>query len=457
MGRGLQLLSQRVCANELARYFVAELRPIKPLLYNPDRVPDMSAVITPPYDVIYPPQQQAYRQRSPYSAIHIELPVAIDGLDPYQHAAQLLATWVRDAILLPQDDAAYYVHRQEFTVRGNPYTRTALLAGVRIEPWEAGVVLPHERTFRGPKQDRLQLLRATAVAPSSVFGLYEQPDAVRDVIEMVTREEPLTTATEDEVIHRLWRIGGPEQIQTVAEAMADQKLYIADGHHRYETALAYRDERRAGSDGADEDRAYNYLAMSLVAFDDPGLVVQPTHRLVRGASPDAIATMRAWLSTSFDVEIVETAERSEEGLQALLDGGQPYAFLVYDGQNLLQITASERLRDELPQDRSEAWRALDLAVLHELVLGRGLNIPADNVESYVSYTRDVPGMFEQVDAGDAQLACFVRPTDVRQLRAVADASDRMPQKSTYFYPKFPAGLVINRLDVTLPAPLAVRT
>jgi len=436
---------------------VADLRPIKPLLYNPDRVPDLSAVITPPYDVIYPPQQEAYRQRSPYSAIHIELPVATDGLGPYQHAAQLLAAWVHDAVLLPQDDPAYYVHRQEFEVRGVPYARTALLAGVRLEPWEAGVVLPHERTFRGPKQDRLQLLRTTAVAPSSVFSLYEQPDAVRAVIAVVTREAPLTTAAEDGVTHKLWRIGAPEQVREIAEAMANQKLYIADGHHRYETALAYRDECRAAENIPDEDRAYNYLAMSLVAFDDSGLVVQPTHRLVRGVSPDAVADLRARLNATFAVEVVEASKRSEEALQALLQGGQPYAFLLYDGQDLLRITAGESLRGELPQDRSEAWRELDLAVLHELVLGRALNIPADAVESYVSYTQDVPGMFEQVESGEAQLACFVRPTDVRQLRAVADASDRMPQKSTYFYPKFPAGLVINRLDVDLPSPLGVRS
>ncbi|MDQ3328245.1 MAG: DUF1015 domain-containing protein, partial [Chloroflexota bacterium] len=398
-----------------------------------------------------------YRQRSPYSAIHLELPVATNGIGPYERAAELLAAWLRDAVLLPQDAAAYYVHRQEFAVRGIQHGRTALLAGVRLEPWEAGVVLPHERTFRGPKQDRLQLLRATAVAPSSVFSLYEQPNVVRAVIEVVTREAPLTIAAEGGVTHKLWRIGTTDHIEAVAEAMAKQKLYIADGHHRYETALAYRDECRATEPTASEDRAYNYLAMSLVAFDDPGLIVQPTHRLVQGAAPDAVADLRAWLSTSFDVEIVQASGRSEEELQALLDGGQPYAFLVYDGRDLLRITADERMRGELPQDRSEAWRELDLAALHELVLGRALNIPADMLEAHVAYSRDVPRMFEQVESGEAQLACFVRPTDVRQLRAVADASDKMPQKSTYFYPKFPAGLVINRLDVTLPSPLAVRS
>lgn len=435
---------------------MAELRPIKPLLYNTRVVPDISAVITPPYDVMSPEEQAIYRARSPYSAIHIELPVASDGLSKYQVAAQLLEEWQRAGVLRPWDDAAFFVHRQEFEVGGEVRARTALLAGVRLEPWEAGVVLPHERTFRGPKQDRLELLRATAVAPSSVFSLYEQPQAVREAIEAATRTEPLYRATEAGVTHTLWAMADAASVEAMSEAMADRQLYIADGHHRYETALAYRDERRAAEGGSDPDRAYNFLAMSLVAFDDPGLVVLPTHRLVSGVSQDAVDRLPQTLpATGFRVDVREERaayQRTEEWLDVMLDTRWPdYAFFLYDGRRMMRVTGVADVKEYLPSDRSEAWRALDLAALHELVFGRALGIPADRLEEHVRYTRDVPGAFAQVDEGQAQLAAFVRPTSVQQLRAVADAHDKMPQKSTYFYPKFPAGLVINRLDVRLPA------
>ncbi len=434
---------------------MAELRPIKPLLYNPGVVGDVSNVITPPYDVISPAEQDMYRTRSPYSAIHIELPVEGGGVGRYEYAAQLVQLWQQQGALRPREEAAFFVHRQEFEVQGEGYARTALLAGVRLEPWEAGVVLPHERTFRGPKQDRLELLRATAVAPSSVFSLYEQPPAVRQVIEATTRTEPIYTATEGGVAHSLWAVADPAQVDAISDAMADRQLYIADGHHRYETALSYRDERRASDGVTDPDCAYNFLAMSLVAFDDPGLVVLPTHRLVSGVSQNLVERLADSLSGAFHVEVLDGYARTEDSASELLGDGAPYAFVLYDGRRALRVTGGEGVREQLPEGRSEAWRALDLAALHELVLGRALGVPADRLEEHVRYTRDVSGAFGQVDAGQAQLAAFVRPTSVHQLRAVADAHDKMPQKSTYFYPKFPAGLVINRLDLRLPA-LAAR-
>ena len=195
--------------------------------------------------------------------------------------------------------------------------------------------------------------------------------------------------------------------------------------------------------------------MSLVAFDDPGLVVLPTHRLVSGVSPEGVSGLAAALVTVFDVEEARDTGAASEMVASLLTGGEPYLFVLYEGRRLLRVSGGEGVRSQLPAGRSEAWRSLDLAALHGLVLGRALGVPAERTEEHVAYTRDVEGALVQVGAGRAQLACFVRPTGVRQLRAVADAGDKMPQKSTYFYPKFPAGLVFNRLDVRLPAPVRV--
>ncbi|MEJ7652516.1 MAG: DUF1015 family protein [Chloroflexia bacterium] len=287
-------------------------------------------------------------------------------------------------------------------------------------------------------------------APSTLFGLYEQPSEVAEIVARAIESQPMLTAQEAGVTHLLWALDDESVVGAVADSLADRQVYIADGHHRYETALAYRDERRAEAPDTHADAAYNYVAMSLVAFDDPGLVVLPTHRIVAGVAHDVAAGLAGRLADRMTLTPVEPAKATEQEVARLLEGDEAYAFLLYDGQTMYRATADASLADELSSDRSEAWRSLDLAALHEFVFAQGLHLSTEEAERCVGYTRDVPGAMERVRSGDAQLAAFVRPTDVAQLRAVADASDRMPQKSTYFYPKFPAGLVVNRLDVRLP-------
>ena len=429
---------------------MVKIAPLNPYLYDPEVVGDISDVLTPPYDVIGPAEQAMYRARSPYSAVHIELPEASDGRSPYQNAASLVERWVEEGALRTLRAPALFIHQQRFELDGAPYARTSLLAGVKLEPWEARVVLPHERTFRGPKEDRLALWRATTVAPSTLFGLYEQPAEVAEIVARAIETQPMLTAQEAGVTHLLWALDDESVVGAVADSLADRQVYIADGHHRYETALAYRDERRAEAPDTHADAAYNYVAMSLVAFDDPGLVVLPTHRIVAGVAHDVAAGLAGRLADRMTLTPVEPAKATEQEVARLLEGDEAYAFLLYDGQTMYRTTADASLADELSSDRSEAWRSLDLAALHEFVFAQGLHLSTEEAERCVGYTRDVPGAMERVRSGDAQLAAFVRPTDVAQLRAVADASDRMPQKSTYFYPKFPAGLVVNRLDVRLP-------
>ena len=429
---------------------MAELSPILPFIYNAKLVGDVSSVITPPYDVISAEECAIYRARHPYSAIHIELPSARSNSNPYEEAAKLVQEWVASGVLQPFPEPAMFVHQQTFTCHGKNYTRTALVAGVRLEPWEAGVVIPHERTFAGPKKDRLELLRATHVAPSSIFGLYEQKPPVAEVIaSVVSAGEPLIVAFEPDVEHKVWAITDAKQLATIHSAMRDSRIYIADGHHRYETALAYRDERRL-QDGNYDNAAYNYVAMSLVAFDDPGLVVLPTHRLIRNLAPTLVDELPARAGKFFSVDNLELISTSEGAVQQILRNDWDYAFLIYGRRGAWLFTADHEVAAYLPEDRSEAWKKLDLAVLHELVFRKLLDMDLGNIEEYVQYTRSIEYAVAAVNDGDFQLAAFVRPTGVDQLRAVADAGDRMPHKSTYFYPKFPAGLIINRLDVRLP-------
>lgn len=427
---------------------MAELAPILPLLYNPDIVGDLSSVITPPYDVISPDEQEAYRARSPYSAIHIELPTAEGIMDPYRHAASLIRSWVSVGVLDTFTPESFFVHRQDFEVAGTPYSRTALIAGVKLEEWSAGVVIPHERTHAGPKRDRLELFRATSIAPSTIFGLYDSSPSISQAVAVATSRQPLGVAEQDGVHHRLWAMNDSESMGEIAREMRKRHVYIADGHHRYETSLAYRDEMREGSTDS-PDCSYNYVAMSLVAFDDPGLVVLPTHRLVSGASDERAAALASLDTPGFRIEVLNEWETSETWADRALQVDAPYAYLFYMGGEVLRITADERVLPLLPPDRSDAWKHLELAVLHSVILERELGISSEDTERCLEYTRDVPGAFESVQRGGSQVACFVRPTSVQQLRAVADAGDKMPEKSTYFYPKFPAGLVYNQLNVKL--------
>ena len=437
---------------------MADVRPFPAIRYAPGE--DLAAVVTPPYDVISPAAQARYYERSPHNIIRLELGRAESADDElnnvYTRAAATFAEW-RLHDLLRQDAPALYLYEQRFAVEGKHYQRTSLLARVRLELWEAGVILPHERTMSKPKEDRLRLMRATAANLSPLMALYDDPQGALAALLAPVRAMPPDADFVDEAreSHRLWVLRDAALAEQIAAFYRERQLYIADGHHRYETCLAYRDEQAAlRKETLPPDDALNFTLMALSAVEDPGLVVLPTHRMLRDLDAMHLSALDERLRRSFDARDLGTIE-AEAALAALaqqtIAGNTTFALVQPDGVRLLVLNdsgreAMERLGGEYAS-ASPAWRALDLATLHALVLDEALGITPEMVRAgeHVSYTRDAAEADAAVREARADAALLVAPTPPAAIRDVARAGDRMPQKSTYFYPKLITGLTINPL------------
>ncbi|MBI2939248.1 MAG: DUF1015 domain-containing protein [Chloroflexi bacterium] len=445
---------------------MAEIRPFRAVRYVESIVGSLSRVVTAPYDIISPAAQADFYARSAHNAIRLEFgqeyPTDTPSNSRYTRAAQTFASWQAQGVLAADDTAGLYVYDETFTVGGTRRTRRGLFALVRVEDWENGIVLPHERTLPKPKADRLELLRATRANFSPILAMYDDPSgrivtAIGDAIEgqppvaeMSLLDGSVPAAATGQ---RLWRGDGPQVVEVIRRAFATKRIFIADGHHRYETALAYRNEQRAG--GQPPGGPADYALMLLLEMGDPGLVILPIHRLIRGLTSLDSHRLRGQLAVLFAIDAVdatglEAQPRALEGLLAAAathaDGGHAFAVA---GLSPAQVHIL-RLRDRHAiwghsVTHSDAWRSLDIAVLHEVILGPMLGLGGREVESegYVEYThgQDAASVLRAVRAGDAQLAFLVNPTRVTQIRDVALASDRMPQKSTYFVPKPVTGLV----------------
>jgi uncharacterized protein (DUF1015 family) len=424
---------------------VAEVRPFRGLRYRADASSDLAPVLCPPYDVIAPAEADALRAVSPHNAIHLELPVDQGATDRYTAAAASLAAWQAAGVLVREERPAWYAVEEEFAWGGQPHRRRGVLVLVRLAPWEDDVVLPHERTLAGPKADRLALLEACATNLSPVFLLHPPRPAAEDALWRAgAARPPLAEATLGPADRlRLWAIEA--DATDWGAALADARLYVADGHHRYETALRYRDERQRTSGqvpvGAD------YVLAYLVSTADPGLLLLPTHRCAPADGVD-LAALEALLAERFSVETVPPRAG---------DGAAPTAALarvaaaasvgtalgIYTPGNLRIARPREAALQLLPAERAPAWRALDVAQADSLLFQPLLG--SDAAER-LTYTRDAAEALGRVDDGAAAFAVLLNPLGAGQMAAVAEAHERMPQKSTYFYPKLPTGLLFHRLD-----------
>jgi uncharacterized protein (DUF1015 family) len=429
---------------------MAEVEPFAGLRFGGAPLAD---VIAPPYDVISPDEQDRLYARSPFNVVRLELG---REKDRYAEARRCLHDWRQQGVLR-QDEPSFYVYEQRFY---SSTVRRGLFGRVKLEPWSAGVVLPHEETLTKPKADRLDLLRAVQANVSPVFALYEDPaKELAATLAGVCRGEPTAEATDDAgEQHRLWRVSDPAVTSRVSSFFGGKRLFIADGHHRYETALAYRDERRvqAGWPGETHPAAaagtFDYVLTALVDFADPGLVVLPTHRLLAGLSSAMLGQLAEQVAEYFEVVAAadEPGPKALEAAQRQLEGIDGPAYVLYgpkpSGLRVLVLKPQWRTTT-FDSSHSAAWNQLDVAMLHS-VLGQALDLEADDLasERYFSYTRDAAYAVQQVQRDEAQLALLLRATPPTAIRDVALARDKMPQKSTYFYPKLATGLVLNPLQ-----------
>jgi uncharacterized protein (DUF1015 family) len=436
---------------------MADVQPLRGIRYASEIVGDVGQIVTPPYDVISEEAQARYYARSPYNIIRLELTRDEPGDDSlnnrYTRAAATLAEWRLKEILRQDTLPAYYMYQQRFTQNGQSYTRTSLLARVRLEPWSARVVLPHEHTLSKPKLDRLQLMRATAMNLSPLMSLFDDPQGrMRKLLAAYADSAEVQIRDEVNEEHRLHAITDPQQIALIQDFFSKRQLYIADGHHRYETALNYREEIFEQRRELRSNDAVNFVLMALIDIDDPGLVVLPTHRLLFNLSRDALDSLtNERLAEYFRVRTLgQTGERNADALlKELAEAGEAApSFIVYTAKQAWLLSANERGRARMTESgHSDAWNRLDIAVAHTLLLEDVLGLNAEDMTAgtYIRYTRDAQQALEAVQKGEAQLALLLNPTRVRQVCDVANADDKMPQKSTYFYPKLITGLVMNPL------------
>jgi uncharacterized protein (DUF1015 family) len=416
---------------------VAQVSPLQAAHYDLGKV-TLAEVVAPPYDVIDDAQRAELAARSPYNVVQLDLPRDPDGGDPYEHAAELLREWTGEGVLVGDSDPTMWALEQDYSAPdGSRLTRRGFLARVRLAPYGEGV-RPHERTQPGPKEDRLRLTRATRHNLSPVFALYPG-DAWRQ-LEPALASDPWGEVTDvDGTTHRTWRIGDPAIHAAIATELARGELLIADGHHRYETSLAYQQEVGPGGPA-------DYVLMALVSLEDPGLTVFPTHRLIAGLADDPAKQEKlgTGLRQLFEVEEVPTDQLDPAGIEGV--GVFGYVDSHFTRAYRLRLASNPAL-DQALAGRSEAYRTLDTAILEELVLKGILGMTTENIAAKrgIGYTPNIDEALAKLDAGEYQAAFLLRPTPVEQVREIAAAGETMPPKSTYFFPKMLTGIVFNPL------------
>jgi uncharacterized protein (DUF1015 family) len=428
---------------------MADIRAFRGYRYDLGRVGALGDVVAPPYDVIGPQLRDALEARSPHNVVRLilerETPADTDANNRYTRSAGTLRDWLREDVLVQDSARSLYVYEQEFEVEGRRLTRKGFMARVRLEPFGTGRVFPHEATLAAPKADRLKLLRATNMNLSPLFGLY--PDSASEVSAAleagVRRGLPLEATDPFGVVHRIWPLSDQHTISAVSGLISPQPIFIADGHHRYETALRYLQDRREAGEILDDESAPNFVLMHLVGMSDPGLVILPTHRLVHGFDGLRADRLAEILAPHFDLERMGGAQDTWETIQ--MDGGQSVLGFGTRADGVWQLA---RLRDKSAMARvapthSATWQDLGVSVLHALVLDHLLD-PALGAEPRCDYVHQL----QEVQECAAPLAVLVPPATMEHVAEIAANGETMPAKSTYFYPKLLSGLVFNPLRMT---------
>jgi uncharacterized protein (DUF1015 family) len=418
---------------------MADIQPLRALHYDQSLVGALANVTSPPYDVIDAEQREQLLKLSPFNVAAVDLPKG--DPDPYSAAGELFEAWQLQGVVVRDPEPSLWAHTQTYTgPDGRRRTRRGFFCRVRIEGYGPGRVRPHERTHPGPKEDRLRLMRATRTNLSPIFSLYSDPQNVAwGALEQATESAPWGEVSDgDGTIHKLWRVNDPQTIAAVQEATREAELLIADGHHRYETASTYAEE--LGGEGE-----HRYILMCLVALEDPGLTVFPTHRLVRGLDREHQETLRETLRRDFEIAEVPLERIAPD------PGGGPLELGYIDSHHKqpYRLTLKDQaIADTALPEFSEAYRSLDTGVLEALLLKGALGLSDEDISHFngLFYARSTEEAVAMVSSGEYDAAFLMRPTPVSQVRDVAASGENMPPKSTFFYPKLLTGLLFNPLS-----------
>ena len=412
---------------------MAEVRPFRGVRYAP-RAGDFQDLVCPPYDVISAEQRADLAARSDHNFVGLELPETDGDADRYRHAARLYDDWLAQGVLVRDAEPSLYIYSQRYRLPGGVAAeRFGFFGALKLAPYRDGVVLPHEETSPGHREDRYRLLAAAKAQLSPIFAIYPAAaTGVRARLERwVADASPATARDAEGVEHRLWALPAANGVDWLAEAFGDTQVFIADGHHRYETALHHQAQRRAKADPP-EDQWYDFVHVYLVEMDDPGLVLLPTHRLANGPGLVSPQQVQSRVESLFEVRPEEygaAPPTAAHEVTVVLPGRRAWRLKLRDASTLDQIRGG----------RTDAWRQLDVVLLHHLLLPLLTEGPQ---EPTISYTRDAEEAWSAVAAGERDMAFLQPPLPVDQMKAVASGGDLMPSKSTYFWPKALAGLVV---------------
>lgn len=426
---------------------MAEIKGYKGLRFNCEKAGKIEELVCPPYDIISDQQREEYIKTNPHNIIRLELP---KGDDKYNKAAEILKDWLEKGILVKEDKPAIYIYEEEFTAYGERKAIKGIICRVKLEEFSKGIILPHEFTLSKAKEDRLNLMKATNCNFSQIYSLYmDGGKNTLGKIDSLSRSEPdIQLQDNDNVTHRMWIIKDEKAIADICSDFADRKLYIADGHHRYETALNYRNYLREQG-LAKEGDACDYQMMMLVDMEHPGLVVFPTHRLVRNLDSFNAERVIDGCKEYFDVTEHSDINTIESTLMELYNQGKKaYAFYCGGSSYKLLVLKDTNIIKKLLPNASTATQQLDVTILHTLILEKIFGIDAENMAKQINltYTKIFDEAISSVQQGNSQCAFILNPTRVSEIREVASNGEKMPQKSTYFYPKMITGLVMNQLE-----------
>lgn len=421
---------------------MAEIEPLRALHYDLAKVGGLADVVAPPYDVIDARQREKLLGRSPYNVAAVDLPKGeAGGRDPYESAGDRFESWQMQGAVVRDEEPAIWAHTQRYVgPDGVEQTRRGFFCRVRIEEYGPGGVRPHERTHPGPREDRLRLTRATRANMSPIFSLYSDPErAAWSALAPATEEEPWGETTDGEgTVHRVWRVADLGAIEAVKAATRGKELLIADGHHRYETARVYAQE--VGGEGE-----HQYVLMCLVALEDPGLMVFPTHRLVKGLDSERQERLAQALRNDFELAEVPLQEIAPPAGAGPLQLG----YIDAHAKRAWRLTLKDQaIADTALSGHSEPYRRLDTGILEVLLLKGALGLSEDDISHLhdFGYARDAAQAVELVQRGAYDVAFLMRPTPVEQVREVAQEGENMPPKSTFFFPKLLTGLLFNPLS-----------
>ena len=434
---------------------MADVQAFRGWRYDLGQVGSLSDVTAPPYDVISPSQQKELYERHPCNVIRLILNREEPGDESpevrYVRAAEFVRHWKREGVLFQQQQPALYAYHQEFDWEGSHYIRQGFLGSIRLEEFGSGTVYPHEETMPGPKADRLALTKSCRMNLSPIFGLYpDQGRQVQDPLESAARCVTALQSTDEQgVVHTMWPVTDHTVIAEVRSLMADKPVYIADGHHRYETACNYRNWLQAEGQLGGESTSANFVLMHFVGMSDPGLAILPTHRLISGL-PDLTADdVRQTLAGYCDVQDVGTGRAAALGTWEMMvsAGGQDvFGFGTGDGHWVFARLTDSSPMSELAPGQSDEWQALGVSLLHRFILGRLFADRFPDAEQTCRYVHLMDAVLDAQQQGTCSLAALVPPATIAHVEAIAAQFERMPPKSTYFYPKLLSGLVFHGLE-----------